>query len=140
MNEAKKELIIKYAICFIVASLITVAVFWSSGFFTDNIGVNIQVLSDGFSVSGILLILFAGLMFVSGEGALLGIGFVMKSVLMWFVPMGRMHHETYAQYRERKIGKTKKRGDNCIFVTGLIFLAIGIIFNIIWYVNFFNVV
>ena len=140
MNEAKKELIIKYAICFIVASLITVAVFWSSGFFTDNIGVNIQVLSDGFSVSGILLILFAGLMFVSGEGALLGIGFVMKSVLMWFVPMGRMHHETYAQYRERKIGKTKKRGDNCIFVTGLIFLAIGIILNIIWYVNFYNVV
>ena len=140
MNEAKKELIIKYAICFIVASLITVAVFWSSGFFTDNIGVNIQVLSDGFSVSGILLILFAGLMFVSSEGALLGIGFVMKSVLMWFVPMGRMHHETYAQYRERKIGKTKKRGDNCIFVTGLIFLAIGIILNIIWYVNFYNVV
>ena len=140
MNEVKKELIIKYAICFIVASLITVAVFWSSGFFTDNIGVNIQVLSDGFSVSGILLVLFAGLMYVSGEGALLGIGFVMKSVLMWFVPMGRMHHETYAQYRERKIGKTKKRGDNCIFVTGLIFLAIGIIFNIIWYVNFYNVV
>ena len=140
MNEVKKELIIKYAICFIVASLITVAVFWSSGFFTDNTGVNIQVLSDGFSVSGILLVLFAGLMYVSGEGALLGIGFVMKSVLMWFVPMGRMHHETYAQYRERKIGKTKKRGDNCIFVTGLIFLAIGIIFNIIWYVNFYNVV
>ena len=140
MKEVNKELLIKYAICFIVASLITVTVFWASGFFTDNLGVNVQILADGFSVSGILLVLFAGLMFVSGEGALLGIGFVMRSVLMWFVPLGRMHHETYAQYRQRKIGKAKKPGNSCIFFTGLVFLAIGIVLNVIWYVNFYNIV
>ena len=140
MKEVKKEIIIKYVICFIVASLITVTVFWSSGFFTDNVGVNLQIVADGVSVSGILLILFAGLMFVSGEGALLGIGFVMKSVFQWFIPVGKMNHETYAQYRQRKTGRTKKPGDNCIFVIGLIFLAVGIILNIIWYVNFYNVV
>ena len=140
MKEVEKKIIIKYAICFIVASLITVAVFWSSGFFTDNIGVNLQIWADGVSVSGILLLLLAGLMFVSSEGALLGIGFVMKSVVMWFVPMGRMQHETYAQYRQRKLGKIKKAGDNCVLVTGLIFLAIGIILNIIWYTNFYNIV
>ena len=67
MKEVNKELLTKYAICFIVASLITVAVFWASGFFTDNIGINIQILADGFSVSGILLVLFAGLMYVSGD-------------------------------------------------------------------------
>ena len=139
MKEVNKELLTKYAICFIVASLITVAVFWASGFFTDNIGINIQILADGFSVSGILLVLFAGLMYVSGEGALLGIGFVARNVLLWFMPMGKMHHETYAQYRQRKIGKTKKPGNNCIFITGLVFLAIGIIFNIIWYANFYNI-
>jgi Trk-type K+ transport system membrane component len=74
-------------------------------------------------------------MFVSGEGALLGIGFVMRNVLLWFVPMGKMHQESYQQYRERKIGRTKKSGNGCILVTGLVFLLIGVIFTIIWYTN-----
>lgn len=139
MNEKRKELLIKYAVCFVVASIFTVLVFWARNFFTDDLGVNLQVLSDGFSISGILLILFSGLLFVSGEGALLGIGFVMRNVFLYFVPYGRKHHETYAQYRERKVGGPKRTGTLCPLITGLFFLAIGLIFTIIWYVNFYNV-
>ena len=139
MKEGRKELLIKYAVCFGVASIITVLVFWSKNFFTDSIAANLQVLSDGFSVSGILLLLFAGLLFVSGEGALLGVSFVMRNVFLFFIPMGRKYHETYAQYRERKIGRAKASGDRCILVTGLVFLAIGIIFTVIWYANFYIV-
>ena len=118
--------------------MITLVVFWIKGFFTDSLAVNVQILSDGFFVSGALLTLFAGMMFVSGEGALLGIGFVMRNVVQAFVPMGRKMHESYAQYRERKMSELKKPGDNCILVTGLIFLAIGIILTVIWYACFYN--
>lgn len=118
--------------------MITLVVFWIKGFFTDSLAVNVQILSDGFFVSGALLTLFAGMMFVSGEGALLGIGFVMRNVVQAFVPMGRKMHESYAQYRERKMSELKKPGDNCILVTGLIFLAIGIILTVIWYTSFYN--
>lgn len=140
MKEGNKSLLIKYAICVIVASLILGIVVWSKFNQAEDFELSapsfiFQVLSDGFSVSGILLVLFSGLMFVSGEGALLGIGFVMRNVLLWFVPMGKMHQESYQQYRERKIGRTKKSGNGCILVTGLVFLLIGVIFTIIWYTN-----
>ncbi len=140
MKDENKALLIKYAICFGVASAITLIVFWIKGFFTDSLAVNIQILSDGFFVSGALFTLFAGMMFVSGEGALIGIGFVLRNVVQAFIPMGRKNHEFYAQYRERKLKSMKKSGDHCILITGLFFLLVGIIFTVIWYVNFYNIV
>ena len=140
MNNEKKALLVKYIICFAVASLITVAVFWSQGFFVHSVAVNIQILSDGFFVSGILLTLFAGMMFVSSEGALLGIGFILRNVALTFIPMGRLRHEKYADYRERKLKEMKKTTDHCILFVGLLFLVVGIVLSLIWYANFYNVV
>ena len=140
MKQETKSLLIKYGVCFGIASLITLSVFWMKGFFTDSIAVNIQILSDGFVVSGLLLTLFAGLLFVSGEGALLGISFVLRNVALTFVPMGRARHETYAQYRERKLGNVAKPGDHSLIFTGLLFLAVGVVFTVIWYVNFYDIV
>ncbi len=138
MKDEKKKLLIKYAVCFGAAMLITLVVFAINGFFTDSAAVNIQILADGFSVSGLLLILFAGLMFAGGEGAFIGIGFVLRNVVLAFIPMGRRHHEFYAQYRERKLEKLKKQSDSCLFVTGLCFLVIGIIFFAIWYTKYYQ--
>ena len=140
MKQENKALLVKYIICFAIASLITVAVFWSKGFFAHSVRVNIQILADGFFVSGILMTLFAGMMFVSGKGALIGIGFILRSVILTFIPMGRQKHELYADYRERKLKEMKKTKDRCILVIGLLFLFVGIVFNVIWYVNFYNVV
>ena len=138
MKQEKKTLLIKYAACFAVASLITVAVFWSKGFFTDSLAVNIQILSDGFFTSGIVLTMFAALLFISGEGALIGVGYVLRHAMLTLIPFGRLKQETYRNYRERKLAKLKKNDDNCILVVGLIFLAIGIVFTVIWYVNFYQ--
>ena len=139
MKQETKSLLIKYIVCFCVASLITFIVFWIKGFFTESTAVNIQILSDGFSIAGLILTLFAGMMYVSGEGALIGIGFVMRNVVLAFIPMGRKRHETYKQYRERKLGTIKKSSDKCLLFTGLLFLLIGVAFTIIWYVKFYKV-
>ena len=138
MTNEKKNLIIKYAVCFGIGSLITFAVFAIKGFFTDSASVNIQILADGFSVSGILVTLFAGLLFVSGEGAFIGIGFVLRNVVQAFVPMGRKNHEFYAKYRERKLAEIKKQSDSCVLVVGLIFLFLGILFTVIWDLKFYQ--
>ena len=138
MRQENKAALIKYAICFGIASLIAFAVIWSKGFLTHSIAVNIQILSDAFFVSGILMTLFAGMMFVSSEGALIGIGFVIRNVALAFIPMGRARHEKYADYRERKLSEAKSRNDSSILVTGLIFLFIGVVFTVIWYVKFYN--
>lgn len=138
MKQENKTLLIKYIVCFCVASLITVIVFAIKGFFGDSAAVNVQILADGFSISGLMMTLFAGLMFVSSEGALLGIGYVLRNVVLAFIPAGRMHHEKYADYRERKLGEKKNKSNSAVIVVGLGFLLIGIVFNIIWYANFYH--
>ena len=140
MKKDNKALLLKYITCFAIASLIAIDVFWSKGFFGHSTAVNIQILADGFFVSGILLTLFAGMMFVSREGALIGISFVMRNVVLAFIPMGRKKHEVYRDYRERKLKELKKTNDKSILVTGLFFLMIGIVFTVIWYKNYYNVV
>lgn len=140
MKKDNKALLLKYITCFAIASLIAIAVFWSKGFCAHSTAVNIQILADGFFVSGILLTLFAGMMFVSREGALIGISFVMRNVVLAFIPMGRKKHEVYRDYRERKLKELKKTNDKSILVTGLVFLMIGIVFTVIWYNNYYNVV
>ena len=128
-----------YAICVGIEVLIAFLVIWSKGFFTDRAAVNIQILSDAFFVSGILMTLFAGMMYVSGEGALIGISFILRNVVLAFTPMGRARHEKYADYRARKLSEAKKHNNRCILVTGLIFLFIGIVFTVVWYAAFYNV-
>ena len=134
----KRAKVRNYAICFGIEALIAFLVIWSKGFFTDSASVNLQILSDAFFVSGILMTLFAGMLYVSGEGALIGIGFVLRNVVLAFVPMGRARHELYADYRARKLGEAKKREDRCILVTGLIFLIIGIILTVIWSAKYYH--
>ena len=129
----------KYAICFGIEALIAFLVIWSKGFFTDRAAVNLQILSDAFFVPGILMSLLAGMLYVSGEGALIGIGFVLRNVVLAFIPMGRARHELYADYRARKLKEAKQHNNTPILVTGLIFLFIGIVFTVIWSVAFYNV-
>ena len=139
MNQETKVKLRNYGICVGIEVLIGFLVIWSKGFFTDSASVNFQILADAFFVSGILMTLFAGMLYVSGEGALIGIGFVLRNVALAFIPMGRAKHEQYGEYRERKLEELKKRNDLCVLLTGLLFLAIGIVFLAIWYIKYYTV-
>ena len=138
MKQETKVKLIKYAVCVGVEAVIAFLVIWSKGFFTDSAAVNLQILADAFFVAGILMTLIAGMLFVSGEGALIGIGFVLRNVVLAFIPMGRARHELYVDYRARKLGEAKKRNNSSILVTGLIFLITGILLTGIWYVKFYT--
>ena len=138
MKKESKVTIRNYAICVGIEALIAFLVIWSKGFLVHSTAVNIQILSDAFFVSGILMTLFALMMYISSEGALIGIGFVLRNVVLAFIPMGRARHELYADYRARKLSEAKKRSNSYVLVTGLIFLFIGIDFTVIWYTVFYN--
>lgn len=138
MKEQTKATLRNYGICALIEVLIAFLVICSKGFFAHSLAVNIQILSDAFFVSGILMTLFAGLMFVSQEGAFIGVGFVLRNVVLAFIPMGRARHELYADYRARKLKNAKKSSNRYPLVTGLVFLFIGIVFTVIWYKVFYN--
>ena len=139
MEQETKVTLRNYAICFGIEILIAFLVIWVKGFFTQSVAVNIQILSDAFFVAGALMTLFAGMMYVTGEGALLGAQFLLRNIFLAFFPMARGKYEKYADYRARKLGEAKERNRSYVLITGLIFLSIGIIFTVIWYASFYNV-
>lgn len=128
----------KYAISSGIALLIAFLVAMSKGFFGESPSVNVQILADSFFVPGVLMTLFAGMMFISGEGGLIGIGFVLRNMVLTFIPMGRAKHEVYADYRARKLAKVKKGGIRYVLVPGLVFLAIGISLSCYWYAAYYS--
>lgn len=138
MKQENKTLLIKYIVCFCVASLIALVVFWINGFFVHSTEKNLQIAADGLTVSGFLLTAYAAMIYLSGEGAFIGIGFVLRNIVLAFIPMGRTKHEFYAQYRERKLGEIKKSGDHCALITGLVFLIPGVICTFVYYTCFYN--
>ena len=113
MKQETKVTLTNYAVCVGIEVLISFLVIWSKGFFTDSVMVNIQILSDAFFVSGILMTLYAAMLYVSSEGALIGIGFVLRNAVLAFIPMGRAKHEKYADYRTRKLGEAKAKNNSC---------------------------
>ena len=139
MKQESREALKKYGICFGVEIVIAFLVVWSNGFFTESAAVNIQIIADACFVAGIVMTLFAAMMYISGEGALIGIGFVLRTAFLTFIPMGRTKQEKYIDYRARKLGEAKKRSNSHLFVTGLIFVFLGVVFTAIWYAKFYNV-
>lgn len=123
----------KYAVSFGVATVAAFLVLAIKGFFRDNVKDNMSLLADVTFIVGILFVLFAGMLFIGGEGGFLGIGFVLGKVARSFLPMGRKNTEMYAQYRERKLKTTEKSGDTSILWTGIFFLLVCAVFTIIWY-------
>ena len=138
MEQKKKKLLTKYLVCFVIASLIALVVFWIKGFFTDSLSVNLQILADGFVVSGLMLLAFAGMMYISSEGGLIGVSFILRNVVLAFIPLGRLKHEVYAKYRERKMKELKQNRNASALLVGLLFLFVGILFTVIWYVKFYR--
>lgn len=138
MKQETKETLRNYAICVGIEAVIAFLVIWSKGFFAHSAAVNIQILSDAFFVAGILMTLYAAMVYISDEGGLIGIGFVLRNAVLAFIPMGRARHEKYADYRARKMSQSKKHNNSYVLVTGLAFLFVGIVFTVIWYTVFYN--
>ena len=133
MENETKSILKRYLVCFCVASGLVVSIFALKGFFTSDAKTNMQILHDAFFSAGALLVLFAGLLYVSGEGMFLGVGYAVGRAVRALIPFSRKEHETYAQYRERKEGNHKQTSEGCLLFTGLFFIAISIIFLVIWY-------
>lgn len=133
MEKETKTILWKYVIALCVGLVLALVVCAIGGFFQDDAKENVRLLHDSFFSVGVLMVLFFGLMYVSGEGAFLGIGYALSWTIKTFIPFGRKTQESYKQYRERKLGKEKKKGNACVFFVGLLFIAISIVFLIIWY-------
>lgn len=135
-----KEYLIGFIVVFIIDSLIAVTYILSSlGVHSFSLtGSSLyRVLCDGFSIPGIFTLLFWILLIVSSYGAFDAIAYGVK--VAFFTVFYRSLKDTkvektYTEYVEVKRGKRKNKYPY-MWINGLLFLFLGIIFLIIFNVS-----
>ncbi len=91
-----------------------------------------RMLSDAFTVPGMLLLMFGCLIWVSDLGALDGIAYALTFAFRSLIPGGRHKDEKYADYVERK-RKKKAKGYGFLFASGGVTMAAAVVFMILFY-------
>lgn len=137
MSEEGKKRLLRYGTTVLAGALLTAGVCALQGGFRGDMTLmdRYRLLSDMFTVPGLLLLFAAGLVLVSNNGVFDGIGFALSRTVAWLIP-GRMityKDESYKQYVARKHEKGRVTGFSCVAVTGLGFLAVGLIFLWLFY-------
>jgi len=133
VSEKLRKNLIKYGIS--AAACLAFA-----GFFAYNRGIAegsmadvYRILSDAFTVPGLMCVFSGALVWLSGEGALDGVTYVVQYAVKSLLFMGgRGKRETYREYVERRRAK-KMGGYGFLLVTGAVSLLVGAVFMVLFY-------
>lgn len=132
MSDKLKSNLLKYGITTGVCAVIAVYYVLSRDFANLELVHQYRILCDAFSIPGLLSILSGALMWVAGEGALDGVGYVLSYAIHALLPGSEHKGERYSDYKERKHGK-KASGYGFLFVIGCVFVAISLVFYALYY-------
>ena len=90
-------------------------------------------ICDAFTISGLFITLVGVLVWISAEGGLDGISFLLLNLFKRLIPGGRGNtDEKYADYIVRK-SKNRIKGYGFLFIVGGVFLSVAIIYLILFF-------
>ncbi len=128
MTERTKIQLLKYGGAVAVGLLMTVAYLASTQFLEQPLADMLRLLSDGFMLPGFLMVALGCMIWMSNDGMLDGVTFVLSRAVKFLLPFGRGEKdENYGDYVKRQREKNI-HGYGFLFVTGGVFLAISLIF------------
>ncbi len=127
MSKEQKFKLIKYGVCGGVCLVIAVAYLISRDFLSLPQLDRIRYLCDAFFLPGILCVFSGALIWLSNEGTLDGVGYVLSYAFHALLPGTWNKRESYKEYLERK-GEKRVTGYGFLFVVGGVFLAISFVF------------
>ncbi len=128
MSKTVKDRLLKYGISNGICLVFAIVYALKQNIFALSEVDAFRVLSDACFLPGILVLFLGLLMWLSKEGAMDGVGFVLSRAVHLLIPGGGLKHETYGEYVERKRGK---RSGSVLFmiITGAVFTVVGLIFS-----------
>ena len=95
-----------------------------------------KILCNAFFISGILLLGVGILVFISKEGMFDGMSYYAGRFMMLFSRNYDEKRKTALSYYEYKQAKNRETGGGFILITGLVFLAIAVVFLVLFYYYF----
>ncbi len=128
-----KSSIIKHVSLAAAAALVTLYYCFSQEILTATLVQKYLILTDGFTVPGVLLLCVGLLCKISTLGALDGLLFGLKAAFTLLIPgAAAKEQETFSEYVERKKEK-RITGYEFIIHVGILFIAIALIFMVLFY-------
>ena len=97
-----------------------------------NLADKCRILSDAFTVPGMLLLMFGCLIWFSNGGVLDGLVYGARLAIRSLIPGGRYRDEKYADYVERR-RQSRVKGYGFLFLSGGAAMAAAIVFIILFY-------
>ena len=132
MNNIVRN-IIKYAIAILVGAGLLYLYMWLNDFSkATELTEKYRMLTDAFSIPGIILIMVGGLVFASTDGFFDMITFGLGKAKNMLIPFSKRNNETFYDYKQRK-SKNRLSGYSFLFFTGIAYLTVGIVFLILFY-------
>ena len=133
MNERRRKLIkllVGTALTLAVGVALTVLVLNTHGYAqADNQTDRYRILSNAFTIPGVVLMVMAALIFVYNTGLFTGLTYGLRGLKDMFLPFLRQEYVPYREYRKKKMEK-KVKGYSFIFFVGLAFFLVSVYFLI----------
>ena len=132
MSDSGKR-ILKYAAAFAVGIGAAIALCAYRGW-ADAVSAceRYMILTDAFSLPGVLFLGIGGMIWLSGEGALDGVSWLLKNAVKMLIPGPKKVREKYGDYVQRKRSGPKPSGYAFILITGAVLAAIACLFLILY--------
>ncbi len=99
----------------------------------ENARETVRILSDAFTVPGLLLLLCGLFVWILRQGTFSGMGYAFRKIYLALrsEKYREEHKESYSEYRERRL--SRKRPFLFLIITGAAFLVPGIAFAIAYF-------
>ena len=129
-NNKRRAMIISAGLGLCMAMLISVG---RGAFAAETAADRLLAFCDGFSVSGVLLLCFGAMIWISNEGFFDVLSYAAQKGLHHLIP-GRAS-EDLGSFYDYKISKAngKRAGSAFLIVPGIVILAVGLVLMGIWY-------
>lgn len=133
MNEKIKLNIIKCAVTAAVAGGVafTVAILNDIGN-SPSVSESYRILSNAFTVPGVILIMIGVLLYISSTGAFDALSYGLGRFARSLIPGAQYKDEKFYDYKMRKNEK-RASGYSCVFFVGAAFTLVAILFLILYY-------
>lgn len=133
VKQSALSLILKYGITFVFASLMAILALYLRDVFSGEyieLSLKYRYLADAFTIPAVFLLGCGCLVFLSNEGALNAVLYSLRWLGQSLIPLSKKEHLRYADYCERR---KKVQGYAFLFHVGLLFLAVAIIFIVLFF-------
>ena len=126
----------KYLITSLIGVDVTICLLYSFGFFGNELGAAdaMKMLSDSFTVTGIVLLAVGAMVYVSTQGMFDSVSYMGKFVGRALIPGKR--NAPLEKYGDYKVAKSEHRftGYGFLPIVGLCFTVIGVIFTLLFFI------